>query len=337
MTFDKILEQYGKISKDKALSNLTDFGDHLFGLGNWKFVHEDDSETITSNLDNMYYVTIADNLLYDNCDGLMCNVAGYVYVVKDMYHESEHVWQNTTAWNDKSQLNSVKSFRRTTNVVRREFVSQYFPSAYTNNYSNDPGEMDAERYAFRCALSYFESNPIITKTEAEEILYQFAMSEDNIHSNIIDMHRGRLHNIYDVRDLFDERADTVAAIKYEITENIDRRFIDFDINLYMTHEFLYSDDFAEYRKAYAKCNTGIEQDKVLEQAIIVSQRGIMRKSPPRLHKELTECRMQMDWNSLRLGLHAVPPKKINYSMQADELELTDEDLASIPIDDDLKL
>ena len=103
---------------------------------------------------------------------------------------------------DTSRLYPQKLFY----IIRREFIKGYFPSVYTNNYSNDPSEMDAERYGIRYTLAYFESDPIITKTEAEEILYQFAMSEDSIHSDIIDSYRDKLHNIYDILDLFDRRA-----------------------------------------------------------------------------------------------------------------------------------
>ena len=35
------------------------------------------------------------------------------------------------------------------------------------------------------------------------------------------------------------------------------------------------------------------------------------------------------------GPHAISPKRINYSIQS--IELTDEDVATIPMDDDIKL
>ena len=164
------------------------------------------------------------------------------------------------------------------------------------------------------------------------------MSEDSIHSDIIDSYRDKLHNIYDILDLFDRRAKTVAEIKYPVTEDIPVLFEDPDMNMSLTHEFLYSDSLKEYRKAFAVCSTGIEQDKILEQVILVSQPGVIRKAPLRLRIELLDCQNQMELSSLRPGPHAISPKKINYSVQpSEELELTDEDLASIPIDDSIYL
>ena len=335
MEIIEILNKHGKENRKQVLQILNNFGNKLFIKDNWNFVDSYDSETISTDRSNWYHVTIGDKSLYHNCSDLECNRSAYVSIVKDMYHESEHVWQRTKAWNDKSNLNSVKSYRQTTNIIRREFIKGYFPSVYTNNYSNDPSEMDAERYGIRCALAYFESDPIVTKTEAEEILYQFIMSEDNIHSDIIDMYRNQLHDIYDVLDLFNERAKTAAEIKYPVTEYIPAKFKDPDMDMSMTAEFLYGKDYKPYRKAFDACCTGVEQDKVLEQVLLVMQPGIVRKVPLRLRQELIDCRRQMELSSFRTGPHAVPPKKINYSIE--NLELTDKDLAAIPIDDELKL
>ena len=338
MKIKEILNKHGKRNREHVLQTLDDLGNKLFIKNKWDFIESSDSETISVDKGDWYHVTIGNRFLFYNCSDSECNRAAYVSTVKDMYHESKHVWQRTKAWNDKSNFNSIKSYRETTDIIRREFIKGYFPSVYTNNYSNDPSEMDAERYGIRYTLAYFESDPIITKTEAEELLYQFAMSEDSIHSDIIDSYRDKLHNIYDILDLFDRRAKTVAEIKYPVTEDIPVLFEDPDMNMSLTHEFLYSDSLKEYRKAFAVCSTGIEQDKILEQVILVSQPGVIRKAPLRLRIELLDCQNQMELSSLRPGPHAISPKKINYSVQpSEELELTDEDLASIPIDDSIYL
>ena len=336
MTFDKITDLYGKITRRQAILRLSHLSDNVFKPNNWKFANQYDSETETSISGNSYYVTVGDKALYDNCTNSECNKAAYVLMIKDMYHEKQHVWQRTKAWNDNQQLNSVKNYRKITDIVRREFVREYFPSAYYNNYSNDPSEMDAEKTGIRQALSYFESDPLVSKSEAEEILFQLMMSDDCVHKEIMDEHRDKLTSIYDVLTVFEEHADEAAEIKYPVTDILAQRFrnetgIDFTI----TREFLYSKDYEEYRKSFNACTTGIEQDKVLEQVILVMQPNIVRKAPLRLRQELIDCRRQMELSSFRNGPHTVPPKKINYAIE--NLELTSEDLASIPMGDGLKL
>lgn len=152
----------------------------------------------------------------------------------------------------------------------------------------------------------------------------------------MDKHRDKLTFIHDVLTVFEEKADKAADVKYAVTDMIIQQFrnetgIDFTI----TREFLYSKDYEEYRKSFDACATGVEQDKVLEQVILISQPDIVRKAPLRLRQELIDCRRQMELSSFKNGPHTVPPKKINYAIE--NLELTSEDLASIPMDDGLKL
>jgi len=336
MTFDKIINNHGTIKRAYSDANIGNLGNKLFGTNKWEFSNRYDSETETSESGKSYYVTIGDRALYENCKNSECNKAAYVLLIKDMYHEAQHVWHRARAWNDKQNLNSVKNYRKTTDIVRREFIRGYFPSAYYNNYSNDPSEMDAEKAGIRQALSYFESDPLVSKSEAEEILFQLMMSDDCVHKEIMDKHRDKLTSIHDVLTVFEEKADKAADVKYPVTDMIVQQFrnetgIDFTI----TREFLYSKDYEEYRKSFDACATGVEQDKVLEQVILVSQPDIVRKAPLRLRQELMDCRRQMELSSFRNGPHTVSPKKINYAIE--NLELTSEDLASIPMNDGLKL
>lgn len=336
MKFDDIINNHGKIERAAADWNLRTLSNGLFGTQNWKFVNKYDSETETSISGNAHYVTIGNKALCDDCTDLECNKAVYVLMIKDIYHEKQHVWQRTKAWNDKQNLNSIKDYRKITDIVRREFVREYFPSAYYNNYSNDPSEMDAEKVGIRQALSYFESDPLVSKSEAEDILFQCMLSEDCIHKELLDKHRDKLSSIYDVLTVLEEHADKSAKIKYPVTEDIIPQFrSETGIDMSMTAEFLYGKDYKPYRKAFDACCTGVEQDKILEQVLLVMQSGIVRKAPLRLRQELIDCRRQMELSSFRTGPHAVPPKKINYSIE--NLELTDKDLAAIPIDDELKL
>ena len=336
MKFEDILTTHGKKNKYAVRTRLIKLGNGLYDKNNWSFNHLYDSETATSNKGDWYHVTIGDRALYDDCKDSECNKAAYVLTVKDMYHEAQHVWHRTRAWNDRQNLNSVKNYRKITDIVRREFVREYFPSAYYNNYSNDPSEMDAEKTGIRQALSYFESDPLVSKSEAEEILFQLMMSDDCVHKEIMDEHRDKLTSIYDVLTVFEEHAYKAAEIKYPVTDILAQKFRnEMGMDFAVTREFLYSKDYEEYRKSFDACATGVEQDKVLEQVILISQPDIIRKAPLRLRQELIDCRRQMELSSFRNGPHTVLPKKINYAIE--NLELTSEDLASIPMDDGLKL
>lgn len=337
MKFDEILNVYDKENQQACIVKLSNLGDKLFGKNNWEFIPLYESETNTPPSGKSYYVTIGEIPLTLDCNETEVNKAGYVYIVKDMYHEQSHAWINTKAWNDRANLNSVRSFKQTTNIVRREFVKSYFPSVYTNNYSNDPGEMDAERYGIRQTLSYFDSDPVVTKSEAEEILYQFMMADDYIHSEMLDPYRDSLKTIYDVLDLFEERARISAGPecdRYNVTMDIDPVFRnDPEIDLQATDMFLHDKRFKEYRKAFEQCETGMEQDKVLEQVILIMDPDAIKKAPPRLREELSDCRRQMELGTLKPGIHAISPNRIDYSVHdADNLELTEEDLAAIPTD-----
>lgn len=337
MNFDEILANHGKESSLIINMNLSNLNNCLFGRNKWKFAYDYNSETNASVSGKHYEVIIGNRALSDNCDDFEYNKAAYVLIVKDIYHEQRHVWQYTKAWNDESNLNSVKSYRQTTNMIRRKFVGDYFPSSYYNNYSNDPSEMDAEKYGIKMALIYFKSDPIVSEQDAKNILYQLMMSDDCVHKEMLDSYKDRLNSIYDVLDVFEERMDTATIIKYPITDRIVSRFEEdvSDKDLSLTYAFQYSEDFEEYRKVFNKCNTGIEQDKVMEQVILFADRNNIIKAPLRLRDELIECRRQMKLGTPGTGPHAISPKRINYSIQS--IELTDEDVATIPMDDDIKL
>ena len=337
MKFNDILSKYNKTPKRRVISKLTALGDKLFGVGKWDFVDGYDSETNASNSGMSYKVSIARSPLIDDCEDFECNKAAYVLDVKDIHHENEHVWQYTKAWNDRQNMNGIKSYRLMTDTVRRIFVCGYFPSAYYNSYSNDPSEMAAEWHGMRQTLNYFNSDPIVTKIEAENILYDFMMSEDCIHKEMLDPYRDKLKTIYDVLDLFEERMKTCADMKYDVTMDINPRVKgDSEIDLTTTDKFLHDDVFKEYRDMFNTCKTGVEQDKVLEQFLIVAYPDIIRKAPLRLRDEMLECRKHMELDTWKPGLHPIHPKRLNFSVgqvsETEELQLTDEDLASISED-----
>ena len=337
MKFEEILKTYGKIERETAELKLYVLGNTLFSPNKWKFIPGYDSETSTSDSGKQYYVTIAENALTDGCTDSEYNKAGYVLTMKHMYHESRHVWQHTKAWNNKAGLNSIKSYKQTTDLVRREFLKKYFPSIYYNNYFNDPSEIDAVKSEIRDSLNHFEKDPLVDKSEAEDILYKFMMSEDCVYEETLKPHKDELKDIYDVLHFFNERAETYVNEKYSVTMDIDPIFKnDPDIDMSFTDRFLHDKEFKEYRTALKKCKTGIEQDKILEQAVIFAYPDVIRKAPIRLRKELLDCKNQMELGTLRPGMHAIYPKHINYSIEnfspSEEIELTENDLVTIPYD-----
>lgn len=317
MTFDNILKTYGTESRKLILNDALKLGHKLYGKPNWVFNHSYDSETLTSISGNKCNISIGEKALYDDCNDSECNRAAYVLLIKDMYHEYRHVWHDTTAWNDKAGLNSIASYRQTTDMVRRKFVREYFPSIYENNYSNDPSEMDAEWYGIKMTLTYFESNPIISKPEAEDMLYQLMMADGCVHREMLDQYKDRLGSIHDVLEVFDERRKTAASIPYSVAED----------------DFLNAGVSKEYRETFDKCKTGIEQDKVLEQAILAVRPENIRKAPLRLRDELVSCMRQMKLDTPGNVPHAVPPKRISYSVPntSETIEFTEEDVASVSV------
>lgn len=333
MKYDDVLKLHGKEDRLIIESKLIALGNTLYGTDRWMLTPlSDDSETKASEKGDWYYVTVGKGKLAKNCNPTEYNRAAYVRAIKDMYHEQRHVWKYIKASNDKTGLNSVKEYKQVTDAVRREFVSRYFPSVYYNNYSNDPNEMDAENYGIKMALIHFTSDPIVSAQEAGEILYQFAMADDNIHENMLKPYKDGLKSIHDVLDVFEEKVKTAVFEKYQITDKIMSRFEKdvSDEDLLFTHRFLLSDKFKEYRDAFNKCNDGIEQDKVMEQVILFVDDKNIRKAPLRLRAELESCRRQMELGTLGTGPHAISPKRINYSIQG--VELTEEDVAAIPVD-----
>lgn len=337
MKFEEILKTYGKIERETAELKLYVLGNTLFGSNKWKFTPGYDSETSTSDSGKQHYVKIAENALTDGCTDFEYNKAGYVLTVKHMYHESRHIRQHTKAWNNKADLNSIKSYKQTTDLVRREFLKKYFPSIYYNNYFNDPSEIDAVKSEIRDSLNHFEKDPLVDKSEAEDILYKFMMSEDCAYEETLKPYKDKLKNIYDVLQFFEDHAKICADEKYSVTMDIDPIFKnDPDIDMSFTDRFLHDKEFNEYQRALKKCKTGIEQDKVLEQAVIFAYPDIIKKAPLRLRKELLDCKNQMELGTLRPGMHAIHPKHINYSIEnlspSEEIELTEDDLATIPHD-----
>lgn len=336
MNFDDILKAHGRERRQLVYDRLYMLGNELFKKNKWEFIYSYGSEMVASKSNKDYRAGIAKMPLIYECgpDFDMCNKAGYVSVVQSMYHEKRHINQYIDEWNNPPPLKGIANARRMTNVIRRGFVRDYFPSSYTSNYTNDPGEMDAETYGIEQALEYFKSDPIVTYKEAREILFELMTSETYHSRKIFEEHSPK--SIDDVLDIFKERRDKSVYEKYTITLDVPDTFNDMPINeTDMTKEFLELPKFESFRKAFDECKDGLEQDKVLEQAILYKFPDAYKRVP-RIREELLDCKRQMDIRIINRR-KAIPPAKINYAKAPEELELTDEDVASISNGEEIKL
>lgn len=342
MKFDEILNKYGKNERLPIYNRLILLGNRLLGKNKWEFDNTYDSETITLPISREYSVKIGENNLTDGCDNDEYNLAGYVQTVLHMFHEERHVQQFIREWNTTSEIKSIKNISRTTDIIRREFISIYFPSLYENIYSDNPSEIDAELYAVRSALGYFRSDPIISEQKAEEALFDLVTSDDYVHKKLLD--RYELRTVDDVISALDTCCDDAINHTYNIVSEksaVSVNSIDTDTDI--TDRFLTDPKFRLYRREFYRCENGIQQDKILEQ-VILFEYGYpdVAKTVPRLREELRNCDRQMGSYMFKPKTHPIPHKMIKYakngSYGTDESASFTEGVAAIPTEntDDLK-
>ena len=88
----------------------------------------------------------------------------------------------------------------------------------------------------------------------------------------------------------------------------------------MIKDFLTSYKYRTHREELKLCTDGKEQDKLLEQTILLKYPDVI-KSVPRLQRELEACKEQMDSRFI-LSRHAVPISKINYAGKSESDDFT---------------
>lgn len=343
MKFNEILKIYGQNEQQLIERRLFKLGNKLFSE-KWSIEPIFDSVTDISLSGKHKSTKIANIALIDGCKPYKYNIAGYAYSVKDMFHEYRHVQQYAKEWNiiQKPDITCNSDSKRMTDIVRRKFISFYYPSAYTNNYINDPSEIDAEIYAIEKSLVYFKSDSVIKEEEAKEILFQFMVSDEYYSRKILEKHNPK--STEDVLKIFKKHQDKTADILYPITMNIPLEFKDcVNEKIDMTGAFLTAPRYEPYRKAFGLCKTGIEQDKILEQTIVMEHPDVIGQVK-RIEQELYACRAQVQMKKTEAYLNhsrdnAILPHEVNYAKSAKQLtDMNDvsrftEGVVSIPVDD----
>lgn len=227
-----------------------------------------------------------------------------------MYHEYRHIQQQTDEWNTITDMNSVQSINRMTDIVRRNFIKNYYDSTYTYNYAKDPAELDAEVYGLMQTFDHFESDPLVSQKEAKEILFQLMMSEEYGHK--IELDQYSIRSVNDMMTAFVDLRNSSVHELYPITAELSP-FMESTATEYdMTEEFFTSSKYHTHREELKKCTDGRDQDKLLEQTIVMKYPDI-GKSVPRLQEELNNCRDQMRSRILIPKHYAIPVSKINYA------------------------
>ena len=325
-----VLESHTKSMKVDIQKSLNALGNSLFNE-KWKFEDELFSMIIPINPHKEYGAIITKNWLSYDCNENEYNRAGYVITVQQMYHEYRHMQQQSDEWNSVMPMNSIRNVNRMTDIVRRNFIRDYYESAYSHNYVADPSELDAEVYGLRQAFAYFKSNSLITQDEAKEILFQFMMSEDYVREKELSQYS--IKSVDDMMDAFVDLRNIAVHKLYPITAELSSLEKSTATEYDMTEEFLTSYKYRTHREELKKCTDGREIDKLLEQTIVMKYSDV-GESVPRLRDELNKCRDQMQSRLLTPKHHAVPVSKINYAGLEDDF--TDA-VNKIPENADLKL
>ena len=317
MTLEEILETYSKLPKENVYRRLKELGDTLFDE-RWRFISGIVSYISPEIFNKQYNTKLGEDWLTFDCTKYNRNCAGYVITVQQMYHEYRHLQQQTDEWNTSAETNSIhtQSYNRMTDIVRRNFIRNYYDSAYTHNYNKDPSELDTEVYGLEQAIEYFKSDPLVSQNEAKEILFQLMMSEDYGHAE--DLSKYSIQLIDDMMESFRDLRDIATYEKYPITSEISPTFkistkTDFD----MTEEFLTSYKYRTHREELDKCTDGKQIDKLLEQTIVMKYPNISNYVP-RLHDELENCKKQVQSRILIPKHHVIPVSNICYAEQAED-------------------
>lgn len=306
MKAEKILEKYKKLPIKDVENALTKHADSLFHK-NWCFIPGPISST-TPGINGSYVVKIGSELTLHKCNEHEANEAGYVMTIQHMYHERQHI-QQIKEQNISVNTKYNKDIDRMTNIVRRNFIQSRYNSAYSYNYEKDPGELDAEVYGLKMAIEYFKTDTLVSSDKANQILFEFMMSDDYGHKN--ELNKYNISSIEDMMNAFIDIRDTIVHEIYSIQiyePSSDEHLVYED----MTEDFLTLNKFRTHRDEFKKCKDGILQDKILEQTILMEYPDISQH-PLHLREELETCKRQMDSKLHIPRHHVVPANKIKYA------------------------
>lgn len=317
MTCENMLDMSPKIINQNVIRSITLLGQSLFQDG-WQFVSGSLSSSVTNEQSGEWDVKIGQDWMKHNCNINEINQIGYIITIQHMYHEHRHIQQNIKEWNDSAYMNSIKSVNRMTDIIRRNFIKSFYPSAYTHNYVKDPSELDTEVYGLKKTIDYFRSDALVTQDVAKETLFQLMMSDDYGYKET--MCRYGVTSADDMLEAFMRIRDRTVYERYPVT--LEKSPLDEIAGPFpndMTEEFLTSGRYRTHREELKKYTTGKQQDKLLEQTVVMKYPDI-GDLVPRLRTELNNCREQMQSRILVPRHHAVPVSRINYDMVARQLE-----------------
>lgn len=307
---DSVLKSYGYIERDTVYERLISLGNKLFGDA-WKFQKDIDSYTQPDIEHTKYNTVISEDYLLYGAENGMCSVAGYVSTVQQMFHEYQHIKQNVDEWNRTGMPTSIKNINRMTDIIRRNFVIEYFISAYTDYYKSDPAEINAELYGIRETINYFKSDPLVSKQKAEKVLFGIMTASDYSHASVLDDYN--IESMGDMLYAFKDLNDTIVHKPYKITfdESPESVYRIYAHKTDMSQQFLNNPRYVAIKEACDHCEDGKTIDKLLEQAIILANPKASNRVP-RLKDELEACRKQMRHGVLVVNYDMVPIEKISY-------------------------
>lgn len=325
-----VLNIDGKYNKETVERRLNRLGNELFDF-EWDMTRDYSSATEIKVENEQYHVNIGTGYLYDSCDLENVNKAGYVLAVQHMYHEHRHVQQFTAGQQTIFEKNMLSTERRMTDIVRRNFIMDRYGTIYSHTYRTDPSEMDAELYGIEKAVKYFEKDPIVSKTEAEDILIKIMLSDDYGHKEELEPYN--IQSIEDLASAFTDLREKGIHKPYQINQDLIPGFADnTDFETDMTDRFLTEHRFKYFKEEFDKCQDGRMQDKILEQTIVMEYPEIIN-TIPRLKKELKTCQEQMQSRMLLNRKEPIPVSKIQYANHEDDFT---EAVNSISADENIK-
>ena len=225
-SLEEILLEYGTINRKNAHACLIESANSILN-NNWKFISGIGSHTKPLISNTTCDVIIGTSALYYDCLPNQCTKAGYVLAIEHMFHEQRHVRQIVKEAHRGPEVFQTQTSRDMTNLIRRRFVSLFYPFAYLDNYEHDPGEMDAENYALEQTRKLFQTDEFVTAKEADQILYDLMLYfHPEIFTDIREFAKDRLSRIFSAGRTDHSSGITKEDIANGITDGIVRFIVD---------------------------------------------------------------------------------------------------------------
>lgn len=178
--------------------------------------------------------------------------------VKVLFHELQHVNQYTSLFQQE------KTDATTINMARRDLIAICFPNYYHLNYYHQPCELDAEQHGFTGTVEYFQQHPeyLNNETDVKQTLF-------NMYKNLQPWYLPTKYRMPDYNSMVKNLG---LLKKLELQANRKFEHIDYDENhatrYQLAEKVLNNPEYKNYLKAFNEAPNGIEQDKILLQAIL---------------------------------------------------------------------